>query len=298
MEFRQLRYFLAVAEHLHFTAAAEMLGIAQPPLSQQIIKLEKEIGTRLFIRYARRVELTEAGEIFRESARRILDDASDALEKVKRAARGEVGHIRIGFAGSVVFNPWVANTLRCFRNAYPDVLIKTEESNSALLVEKVGNSQVDCAFVRLPLNCSNLVTLPLVEEEFIAVLPSGHRLGKESAIDLAELSSDSFILFPRTIGPDLYDLIISGCRLAGFAPKVEIESPQLSSTVNMVAAGFGVTLVPACMQSIHANGNTYHRMKENDLITTIALAVRPRDKSVTIRNFVETLRHVSKASVD
>jgi len=294
MEFRQLRYFLAVAEHLHFTVAAERLGIAQPPLSQQIIKLERELGTKLFMRYPRRVELTEAGAIFKERAQRILDEANDALEHVKKAARGESGHLSIGFAGSTVFHPSVAASLRKFRQSYPGVLIKTEESNSTALLERVVEGNVDCAMVRLPLACDQLLTVSLAEEEMIAVLPTGHPLGKMRSIELARLSSDPFILFPRLIGPDLYDSIISACRSAGFSPHVEMESPQLSSTVNMVAAGFGVTLIPASIRQIHAIGVTYQKIRDKNLNTTIALIYRPREKSVAVRNFVEVLRIVAR----
>lgn len=294
MEFRQLRYFLAVAEHLHFTLAAERLGIAQPPLSQQILKLEKEIGTKLFMRYPRRVELTEAGVIFKEHAKRVLDEAHDALEHVKKAARGESGHLSIGFAGSTVFHPLVATTLRQFRQSYPGVLIKTEESNSTALLDKVVNSQMDCAIVRLPLNCAELLTVPLVEEEMVAVLPTGHPLGRLRSVELAQLACDPFIIFPRSIGPDLYDSIISACRSAGFSPRIELESPQLSSTVNMVAAGFGVTLIPASIRQIHAVGVTYQKLRHKTLKTTIALVFGPREKSVTVRNFVENLRIVGR----
>lgn len=296
MEFRQLRYFLAVAEHLHFTIAAERLGIAQPPLSQQILKLERELGTKLFMRYPRRVELTEAGAIFKERAQRVLDEANDAVEHVRKAARGESGHLSIGFAGSTVFHSSVAASLRKFRQRYPGVLVKTEESNSTALLEKVREGKVDCAMIRLPLNCGELLTESLAEEEMIAVLPTGHRLGKMRSVDLARLSGDAFILFPRSIGPDLYDSITSACRSAGFSPHVEMESPQLSSTINMVAAGFGVTLIPASIRQIHATGVTYHKIKDPNLRTTIALVFRPREKSVTVRNFVEVLRAVARKS--
>lgn len=294
MEFRQLRYFLAVAEHLHFSVAAERVGIAQPPLSQQIIKLEGEIGTKLFIRHPRRVELTEAGEVFRENAKRILSDVDYALTQVKMAARGESGQLSIGFAGSTVFHPCVATVMRQFRQSYPGVLIKTEESNSTALLEKVADAQVDCALVRLPLNCRDLITASLVEEEMVAVLPTGHRLGRLRSIDLAQLESDPFILFPRPIGPDLYDSIISACRTEGFSPQVGMESPQISSSVNMVAAGFGVTLIPASIRQIHATGVTYQKLKNKALRTTIALVFRPREKSVTVQNFVKDLRAVAR----
>src|SRR6516225_3620304 len=142
MEFRQLRYFLAVAEHLHFTEAAAHLGIAQPPLSQQILKLEREIGTPLFVRHPRRVELTEAGILLRESARRIIDDAQQALVEAQNAGRGETGRLSLGFAGSTVFHPAVASTMQQFRHMYERVAISCEESNSVLLLDRVGARQI------------------------------------------------------------------------------------------------------------------------------------------------------------
>jgi len=160
MEFRQLRYFLAVAEHLHFTEAAAHLGIAQPPLSQQILKLEREIGTKLFIRHPRRVELTEAGRLLQESARRIVEDAQLALTEVQNAGRGESGHLSLGFAGSTVFHPLVATVMQNYRNAYPRVVIRCEESNSSALLDKVSEGHVDAALVRLPLHCRDLVVQP------------------------------------------------------------------------------------------------------------------------------------------
>src|SRR5260370_8527658 len=148
MEFRQLRYFLAVAEHLHFTDAAAHLGIAQPPLSQQILKLEREIGTQLFIRHPRRVELTEAGRLLRESARRIVEDAQQAFVEVQNAGRGETGRLSLGFAGSTVFHPAVATTMQRYRHAYARVSISCEESNSSRLPDKSPHRQLHSPLVR------------------------------------------------------------------------------------------------------------------------------------------------------
>ncbi|SAL30699.1 LysR family transcriptional regulator [Caballeronia sordidicola] len=290
MEFRQLRYFLAVAEHLHFTDAAAHLGIAQPPLSQQILKLEREIGTRLFIRHPRRVELTEAGRLFRASARRIVDDAQQAFVDVQNAGRGETGRLSLGFAGSTVFHPMVATTMQHYRHAYERVAISCEESNSAALLDKVAERQLDAALVRMPLNCRDLIVEPLADEAMLAVLPANHRLNLRRRVDLANLADDPFILFPRPIGPDLYDSIISACREAGFAPSISMESPQISSAANLVAAGFGVAVVPASIRQIQVEGVSYHELQGKPLSTGIALVHRPREKSATVLNFVKILR--------
>jgi DNA-binding transcriptional LysR family regulator len=290
MEFRQLRYFLAVAEHLHFTDAAAHLGIAQPPLSQQILKLEREIGTQLFIRHPRRVELTEAGRLFRESARRIVEDAQQAFVEVQNAGRGETGRLSLGFAGSTVFHPMVAATMQKYRHAYEHVAISCEESNSSVLLDRVNDRQLDAALVRMPLNCRDLVVEPLVDEDMLAVLPGHHRLSRRRRVNLANLADDPFILFPRQIGPDLYDSIISACREAGFAPLIGMESPQISSAPNLVAAGFGVAVVPASIRQIQVEGVSYHELRGKPLSTGIALVHRQREKSPTVLNFVRILR--------
>ena len=296
MEFRQLRYFLAVAEHLHFTDAAAHLGIAQPPLSQQILKLEREIGTELFIRHPRRVELTEAGRLLRERAQRIVEDAQQAFAEAQNAGRGETGRLSLGFAGSTVFHPAIATTMQRYRHAYEHVSISCEESNSSLLLDKVAERRLDAALVRMPLNCRDLSVVPLVDEAMLAVLPASHRLSRRRCINLADLAGDSLILFPRPIGPDLYDSIISACREAGFAPSISMESPQISSAANLVAAGFGVAVVPESIRQIQVEGVSYHALKGRSLSTGIALIHRQREKSPTVLNFVRILRQQRAAA--
>ncbi len=290
MELRQLRYFLAVAEHLHFTEAAAHLGIAQPPLSQQILKLEREIGTALFVRHPRRVELTEAGHLLRDSARRILDDAQQALVEAQNAGRGETGRLSLGFAGSTVFHPAVASTMQQFRQTYERVAISCEESNSVALLEKVSARQIDAALVRMPLNCGELAVEPLVDEAMLAVLPGGHRLSRRRRVDLADLAGDPLIIFPRAIGPNLYDSIISACHAAGFTPSISMESPQISSAANLVSAGFGVAVVPASMRQVQVEGVSHHELKGKPLATGIALVHRQRERSPAVLNFVRILR--------
>lgn len=296
MELRQLRYFLAVAEHLHFSLAAEKIGIAQPPLSQQILKLEREVGTALFIRHARRVELTEAGKILQGSAKKIIAETELALVQVKLAARGETGQLSIGFAGSTVFHPLVAKMMREFRQRFPSVAIKSEETNSTALLQKVTEGRLDCALVRLPLNCHDLKMAILVEEEMVAVLPADHPLCETGAVTLSQLASEPMVLFPRTIGPGIYDLILSACTESGFSPQIALESPQLSSAINMVAAGFGITLVPRSICQIQPEGVSYHRVLNQSLNTTIALVYRPREKSLVVQHFVDTLHQTVKST--
>lgn len=296
MELRQLRYFLAVAEHLHFSLAAEKIGIAQPPLSQQILKLEREVGTPLFIRHARRVELTDAGRILQQSAKGIIADIERALVQVKLAARGETGNLSIGFAGSTVFHPLVAKMMREFRQHYAGVAIKSEESSSTALLQKVTEGQLDCAFVRLPLNCHDLQVAILVEEGMVAVLPADHPLGETGEVTLSQLAGEPLVLFPRSIGPGIYDLILKTCAESGFTPQIALESPQLSSAINMVAAGFGITLIPRSICQIQPEGVSYHRIINQTLNTSIALVYRPREKSLAVQNFIAALHQTLKSA--
>lgn len=298
MEFRQLRYFMAVANHLHFTRAAEHLGMAQPPLSQQILKLEREIGTPLFRRLTRGVELTEAGELFKQDAQRLLDAAELTLTRVQSVARGHIGRIALGFAGSVVFHPLVARVVRDFRQDYPGVSISSLESNSVDLARDLREGGIDAAFIRLPADCSGLKTERLVAEGMLAVLPITHPLADGPRFNLAELAGETLVMFPRQIGPHLYDSIINACLRAGFSPNLGQESPQISSTISMVAAGFGVALIPQSLSHVHAQGVTHHEIRDDSLTTTIALVCRAGERSRAVLNLLAQVRRVRERAPD
>ncbi|CAG9295209.1 LysR family transcriptional regulator [Celerinatantimonas diazotrophica] len=288
MELRQLRYFLAVAECAHFTRAAEQLGMAQPPLSRQIQSLEREIGTALFIRASRGVRLTAAGELFKVRALQILADSAQAMSEVQSLARGVSGHLSIGFAGSIAFHPKVPRAIRSFRAAYPDVHLSSHENDSIQLVESVLSSRLDCAFVREPLDCGDLQRLALVSEELVLVVPTLHRLSREPIVDVAMLADEPFIMFPRAIGTHLYDYIIHSCQQAGFIPTIQMESPQVSSIVNMVAAGFGISLIPASMKFIQLPGVCFVPVRPI-LYSTVTFIYRRYERSALVLNLLKML---------
>lgn len=262
MELRHLRYFLAIAEELHFTRAAERLGIEQPPLSQQIKQLENELGAALFHRHARSVTLTEAGRAFLPHASAAVAEALRAAEAARQAIRGEQGHLRIGFTSSASYNPLVPGMIQKFRDLYPNVAVTlVEQATSALLADLQG-SRLDVAFLRVsPAEQGGLAMLELPAEEMFAALPARHPLAQAPRVALADLAADGFILFPRQNGRLLYDSIIDACRAAGFRPNIVQEAPQLGSTVNLVAAGAGVALVPASMRQLHPSGVVYARLR-------------------------------------
>lgn len=296
MDLRHLRYFVAVAEERHFTKAADRLGIKQPPLSVQIRQLEREMGTPLFRRLTRGAELTEAGTLLLHEARGILEQVERTKANVQSRARGETGRIRVGFAGATYFQPHIPGLIQAYRKRYPDVLLTPEQSNTPNLIEALRNGTLDIAFVRPPLSDGEGITLQsLVEEPMRIVLPSYHRHAGSGAQSLATLAQETFILFPRAIGPGLYDSIISSCQRSGFSPTLGQEAPQISSIVHLVAAGFGVSVVPKSIEQIRADGIVYLPIEGEAPRAPICLALRKDNRSATARNFLMLARQQAEA---
>jgi DNA-binding transcriptional LysR family regulator len=296
MDLRHLRYFVAVAEERHFTRAAERLGIKQPPLSLQIRQLEQELGTPLFRRLTRGVELTEPGTLLLDEARQILEQVERTKANVRNRARGETGHIRVGFAGATYFQPRVPALVQTYRRRYPGVVLSPVQGNTPDLVEAVQNGSVDVAFVRPPLGDRQEITVhPLVEETMRIVLPSNHPLARKRSVSLASLAHETFILFPRAIGPGLHDSIIASCQRAGFSPILGQEAPQIAYIVYLVAAGFGISIVPQSIEQIRADGVVYVPIEGKAPRAPISLAVRKDNRSAVIRNFVALARPRARA---
>jgi DNA-binding transcriptional LysR family regulator len=297
MEFRHLRYFVAVAEELHFTRAAERLGIKQPPLSLQIRQLEQELGTSLFHRLTRGVELTESGVLLLDEARRILDQVERIKAGVQSRARGETGCIHLGFAGATCFQPLVPGIIRAHRERYPGVLVSPEERNTPLLVAGLRSGEIDVAFIRPPLSDGEgLEVEPLVEEPMVILLPESHPRAGDRSMPLAALAAETLILFPRAVGPGLHDAIIASCQEAGFSCKLSQDSPQILTTVLMVAAGLGVSIVPQSIAQLRLAGVTYVRIEGEAPRAPISLAYRRDDRSTTVRNFVASARRHSRTA--
>ena len=287
MELRHIRYFLAVAEEGNVTRAAEKLGIGQPPLSQQILALERELGVQLFRRTGHGVELTEAGEALFADARRLLDDAHLAVLNAQRAGRGETGHLNLGFTASSAFNPAVPALIRAFRNAYPGVELMLTEGNTTQLLAALTQGRLDLAFVRPGDHAFAGITLyQIASEPMKIVLPVKHFLATRRRLSLAELADESFVLIPREASPTLHEEIMSACRKAGFEPRLGQQAPQLSSVVSLVSAEFGVSIVPASVSQIRAEGVVYVDISGAKVQTRLALASRENDHSAKTANFL------------
>ncbi|MGC2411823.1 MAG: LysR substrate-binding domain-containing protein, partial [Stellaceae bacterium] len=230
MELRHLRYFVAVAEEGHITRAAQLLGIQQPPLSQQIRALEAELGVPLFRRKPRGVELTQAGEALFAEAQAILRQVAHAVTATRRTARGESGRIGLGFTSSASFHPFVPQAIRQYRESHPLVALSLEESGTGELVEALLAERIDAAFVRSPIGrAEGIVVHSVLDEAMVAALPAGHALAAGAAarkLALPALAAETFILYRRPLGPGLYDAIIAACQGAGFSPTIGQEAPR------------------------------------------------------------------------
>jgi DNA-binding transcriptional LysR family regulator len=295
MELRHIKYFIAVAEELSFTRAAARLGIGQPPLSQQIKNLEAELGVSLLRRVSHGAKLTEAGNIFLREGRRVLAASEQAMADAKRAARGELGRLRIGFTGSAHFNPRVPSVICDFGRLYPRVELELEEANTCELLRQLALGTLDVAFAYArPEDGSVLDHLPIEDEPLAVVLPEGHRLSRQMAVHPSALAEDIFVMRHRDAGPELHKAVMAVCRSAGFEPRLGQEAPQLAAVINLVAAGSGVSIVPRSMQQMRSTGVIYLPMEGPQAYVTLSLVWRRSERANAIRNFVALVKEPGK----
>lgn len=293
LDLRRLRAFAVLAEEGHVTRAAERLGMAQPPLSRLLKGMEAELGVTLMHRLPRGVRPTAAGEALLAEAQVLLARAARLPETVRRAGRGEEGRLAIGFTSSAALHPFVPAALRAFRNRLPAVALQLEEARTIELVDALRNERLDAAFVRSPVGGQPVLRLePVLDEPMLAALPAGHPLAAgQGDLALAGLAAEPFILYRRQNGPGLYDAILTACREQGFNPAVAQEAPRLPSTLALVAAGLGVSIVPASMRRLGGEGIVYRGLTGcGGLSAPIHLASRRADPSPTLRHFRRLVR--------
>jgi DNA-binding transcriptional LysR family regulator len=293
MELRHLRYFIAVAEEKHITRAAERLGMQQPPLSQQIRALEGELEVQLFRRKPRGVELTDAGSALLAEARAILAHIDHAFVTTRRTARGEQGRISVGFTSSAPFHPFVPRIIRTYREAFPLVSLTLEEAGTIELIQNLRNERLDAAFIRTPLvEQVGLVVDLLFREAMVIALPQEHALARRAgAVGLQTLANETFIAYRRHTGPGLYDAIMSACNQAGFTPHIGQEAPRIVSTLNLVAAGLGISLVPESLQGMHMEGVAFRRLSgAAQPQAPLYLASRRGETSTAVGKFLQMVK--------
>ncbi len=285
MELRHLRYFVMVAEELHFGRAAARLFIAQPPLSQQIQQLERELGVALLARTSRRVSLTAAGEALLPRARSILDDVDEAGEVARRAGRGEEGWLGIGFASSATYD-LLPEILRAFRESYPDVALTLREINAADQAAALGEGTIHVGFTRPPSEREGLVVTARLREPFVLAVPAGHPLAGRGAIALSETAGEDWIAFPERPAPSYGAVVRDVLSGAGVAPRVAQEALGIPTALTLVAAGVGVALLPSSVQSSPRRGVVYVPVREPAPRTELAVVSRQNDPSPTLANFL------------
>ncbi len=296
MELRHLRYFVTVAEELHFGRAAGKLHISQPPLSMQIRALENELGVTLFNRTQRRVSLTQAGAALLGEARHILARVEQAVLMTKRAGRGEIGELAIGFISVADYNV-LPVVLREFRRRFPLVKLTLRESTTDAQIRDLLAGRIDVGFMLPPINEASLQSVPILREPLIAALPAKHPLaGRPGKLGLEKLKDAPFILFPRPYAPGLYDDIVSCCKAAGFSPQVEQEAIQMQTIVSLVSAELGVALIPASLTNLQRTGVTYKLLKGGSPLTEVHLVWRRGDELPALRVFVEVASRMAKAA--
>jgi DNA-binding transcriptional LysR family regulator len=244
MELRHLRYFIVVAEELHFGRAAHRLYISQPSLSIQIRDLERAVGVPLLVRTNRRVQLTEAGRVFLEGARRTLDQVDQAVKDAHRAHRGEIGLLTFGFVGSAAYEV-LPSLLRAFRAANPDVELRLQSMTTKEQMAALAERRLDVGLLRLPVEEATLAWRVVTKEPLVSVLPATHPLAGQDRVPLGALADEPFILYPRADNPAIRDTIITLCHQAGFSPTIVQESGEMQTIVGLVAGGIGIALVIA-----------------------------------------------------
>ena len=286
MELRHLRYFVAVAEELHFGRAAARLHIAQPPLSQQILRLERELGVELLRRNRRSVQLTDAGRLLLEHAKPLLAQADHLERLLRQAAAGEVGRLAVGFVGSASYET-LPRILRAFRDRYPNVELRLEELTTVGQVAALLAGRIDVGLVRPPVGDESLELTPLVQERLVAALPDSHRLARRRRVPVAALADEAFVLVPRRLGTGLYDDFLGVCREAGFSPHVVQEANEMQTIVSLVSAGIGVSLVPESVETFSPPRVAYRPLSGPNASLEIALAHRRSDRSPLVESFRE-----------
>jgi DNA-binding transcriptional LysR family regulator len=290
MELRQLYYFVAVAEELHFGRAARRLNISQPPLSMQIRKLEDELNVRLFKRTSRCVELTEAGQFFLNEVRRILDNIDSAINIAKEAARGSIGKLSVGFVGPAI-DTFLPDIIQTFRLQNPGIVLTLSESGTNEQIEALKVGRIQVGFARIYQHvlkdiCSEVIW----QEPYVLALPESHPFAAGGEIALSELKGQPMIMYPRIMQPSLYDSILRCCEVAGFKPKVLQEARTKHTTIALVAAGLGAAIVPESSRMLRSEGVIYLPIKDYLPVVEISMIWKAGDDSQVLLKFLDTVK--------
>jgi DNA-binding transcriptional LysR family regulator len=291
MELRHLRYFAAVAQHLNYSEASRRLRVAQPAISQTILDLEEEIGAKLFLRSNRNVRLTSAGEVLFEEVQGILRRTDEAKRATQRAARGEVGTLRMGFIAPATA-PILPPLVQAYRSRYPEVELQLHHMNPDAQFAAFDEGKLDLGFSRPlpPEQSAHFMEEMIYRDYLVAILPPKHPLAKERKIELQKLSTESFVFFHRVGAPGLFDEAVGMCRQAGFTPDVRHETDLMTTVFLLVESGLGVSLVPSRARGLE-HQKTIRRPLTVQSNSLCLCAIWPRrSQNPTVEAFLEILR--------
>ncbi len=292
MDLRQLRYFCAVVREGHFGRAAASLGIAQPPLTRQIQTLERQLGVSLLHRTQKKFEVTQAGLLLYERARRLLDGADQAEDDVRRLGSGETGRLTVGFAPSNAFTilpPIVAR----FRATYPDVELELRQFTTSILVTSLESGSLDVALLRPPLSSRSLQIVTLIREPFLALVPAMHRLAARPATQLRQFAGEPFVMYSRAGSPLLHARVMDMCQRAQFSPRIVQYADQIHTVAGFVAAGIGVALAPSTVTRFNMPGLRLLEIAEKPAPLAMAMAWRTGAATGLVRNFTRIAREAT-----
>ena len=286
MELRQLRYFTAVAEELHFGRAAKRMNISQPPLSMQIRNLEDELGTRLFNRTSRQVELTAAGEVFLVQVEQILADLDGAVESARQAGQGNIGRLAMGFIGPAM-DAFLPEIIRGFQSRYPGITLGLTEAGTSRQIEDLYAGRIQVGFVRLYRHKPDGLSAQVIRQEpYVLAVPSDHPLAGQKKVALSQLKNQPFIMYPRSVQPQLYDSMMTCFKDSGFTPKIVQEAKTKHTTIALVAAGLGVAVVPSSSKVIGRKGIFFLELDASLPHIEISMLWRQTDKNPVLVRFI------------
>ena len=295
LEFRHLRYFVAVAEELHFSRAAKRLNIAQPPLSQQIRNLERYVGHPLFARNSRTVTLTQAGETLLERSRYLLRRLDDDLETVRRVGRGEIGTLTVGFIGSAMLTVLPA-LIGSYRKRFTKVDLRLRELTTTSLVDAIRQGAVDLGFLRDAGPTEGLIVENVLAERFVVALAKKHRLASRKRISLPYLKNEPLILFARELGPLAWDKTIALCETSGIHPRIVQDAPEWLTVLRLVSSGLGFSIAPACVATIQTPGVVCRELTKCPISTNIELARRSDHLNPIMEAFLAQARKMFRGT--
>ena len=290
MELRHFRYFTSVVQWNGYREAARQRHVAQPALSQAVAELEEELGVKLFLREKRRARLTPEGEVFYKEAVRVLQQVDEAVESARRAARGEIGVLRIGFLGSATAS-FLPGLIRLYRQRYPGVKLVLDELTPSQQDDAFARGELDLGFTR-PLSNEQSALLDsrtIYREPLLVAMPE-RMAPRKQTVDLKTLEQVPLVLFHRRGAPGLFDSITALCREAGFNPRVEHEPNLMQTVLSLVASEAGATIVPACVRNLRADGVAFRRITPNHIRIELIAAWSQNSQSGVLQSFLDLVQ--------